>query len=50
MTMELTMTLKEADRLAVMRRVKEKEITLRKAREELGLSYVQVNILKDCLF
>jgi len=39
--MELRMTLKEADRLEIMRRHERKEITLLKASEEIGLSYKQ---------
>jgi transposase len=39
--MELKMTLKEADRLHVMKRLISKQINLKKAAEELGLSYKQ---------
>lgn len=41
MEMEPKMTLKEADRLGVIKRKERKEITLKKASEELGLSLVQ---------
>ena len=39
--MELKMTLKEANRLEIMRRKERKEISLLKASEELGLCYRQ---------
>jgi transposase len=41
--MELKMTLKEADRFAIMKRLENKEINLQKAAEELGLSYKQIS-------
>jgi hypothetical protein len=41
METELKMTLKEADRLSVMKRLESKEINLRRASEELGFSYRQ---------
>lgn len=41
METELKMTLKEADRLAVMKQVESKKISLKKASEELGLGYRQ---------
>lgn len=41
METELRMTLKEADRLSVMKRLESKEINLRRASEELGFSYRQ---------
>ena len=37
----LKMTVKEAERLSVMRQVNKKVLTIRKAREELGLSLRQ---------
>ena len=40
--MEPVMTLKEADRLSVMKRLENKEINLTKATEELGFCYRQV--------
>ncbi|MGH7890281.1 MAG: ISNCY family transposase, partial [Thermodesulfobacteriota bacterium] len=42
MTRELTMTLKEADRLAVMKRVESKNLSLGQAARELGTSYRQM--------
>ena len=39
--MELKMTLKEADRLAIMKQIENKKINLRKASNELGISYRQ---------
>ena len=44
--MEIRMTLKEADRLEMMRRKERKEITLAKVSEELGLCYKQVKRLR----
>lgn len=46
METELKMTLKEADRLSVMRRLDDKEINLKKAAAELGLSYKQTYRLR----
>ena len=43
--MELKMTLKEVDRLDIMRRHERKEISLLKASEEIGLSYKQTKRL-----
>ena len=42
---ELKMTLKEANRLEIMRRKERKEISLLKASEELGLCYRQTQRL-----
>jgi hypothetical protein len=39
--MELKMTLKEADRLSVVKQIESKKINLRKGSEELGISYRQ---------
>ena len=41
MKMEPKITLKEADRLVVVRRVESKEINLKKAAEEMASSYKQ---------
>lgn len=41
MKTELKMTLKEASRLGIMKQVESKKITLKKASEEIGLSYKQ---------
>ena len=41
MKMELKMTLKEADRLAIMKQIENKKMNLRKASNELGISYRQ---------
>ncbi|MBM3199137.1 MAG: ISNCY family transposase [Chlamydiae bacterium] len=41
MELELKMSLKEVDRLRVMNKVQDKRMTLKKASEELGLSYKQ---------
>lgn len=41
MGIKLKMTLKEADRLAIMKQLDDKKISLRKASEELGISYRQ---------
>ena len=41
MEIELKMTLKEADRLAVMKQLDNKKMNLRKASKELGISYRQ---------
>ena len=40
--MELKMTLKEADRLTVMRLLENKKINLKEASNDLGLSYRQM--------
>lgn len=54
MKIELKMTLKEADRLAVMKQIENKKLTLGQAAEELGLCYRQqiriwLNYKKDGL-
>ena len=41
------MTLKEADRFAIMKRLENKEINLQKASEELWLSYKQSKIASN---
>jgi hypothetical protein len=46
METELRMTLKEADRLSVMKRLEDKEINLKRASEELSLSYKQAYRLR----
>lgn len=45
--MELTMTLKEANRLTIMKRLESKEINLKTASSELGLSYKQTGRIRD---
>ncbi|MCB1085195.1 MAG: helix-turn-helix domain-containing protein, partial [Chlamydiia bacterium] len=42
----IKMTLKEAERLSVMRQVDKKNLTLRKASEELGLSLRQTKRIR----
>jgi hypothetical protein len=46
METELRMTLKEVDRLTVMKRLDDKEISLKRASNELGLSYKQTYRLR----
>jgi len=43
MEIELKMTLKEADRLAIMKQIDNKKINLRKASQELGISLSATN-------
>jgi hypothetical protein len=45
--MEPKMTLKEASRLSTMQRLKHKELNLKEASKELGLSYKQTGRIKD---
>jgi len=42
--MELKMTIKEADKYSVMKRIERKKINLKKASKELGISYRQTRL------
>jgi len=45
--MEPKMTLKEVGRLSIMQRLESKEINLKRASAELGLSYKQAGRIKE---